>query len=79
MRAMASDLSEDDMKELAEHFAGKPANAASGDAGAREECRHEEALLRARLPAHRRLRRRQRRAGQRVRAVRGVPRTGGSA
>jgi cytochrome c553 len=29
MRAMASDLSEEDMKELAEHFAGKPANAAS--------------------------------------------------
>jgi cytochrome c553 len=28
MRAMASDLSEDDMKALAQHFAGKPANAA---------------------------------------------------
>jgi cytochrome c553 len=29
MRAMASDLSEDDMKQLAEHFGAKPANAAS--------------------------------------------------
>jgi cytochrome c553 len=29
MRAMVSDLSEDDMKQLAEHFGTKPANAAS--------------------------------------------------